>query len=422
MTEKLFQFIWQFQYINRKGLQTTNGEIIEILFPGYPNTNQGPDFSDARIKINGTLLAGSVELHLKTSEWKRHGHDGDANYNNVILHVVFHHDQLFTRDIPILELSGRISRLMLEKYEMLMDRELFIPCGKAVLHIPALALHSWKERLLAERLIRKSENILQMLARVSFHWEEVFWQLIARNFGLKVNAEAFEAAAATLPVALLARHKQQIHHLEALLMGQAGLLAEELDDPYYTLLRREYAFLKKKYSLQPSAIPVHFHRLRPVNFPTIRLAQLAALLQGAHHLFSRFLEATHVREIRSLLQVQANDYWHYHYRFGQEASYLPKKLGQAMAENIVINTVAPVVFAYGLHHQREDYKVKAIRWLEETAAESNSMIQEFERLGLEIRSAFDSQALLELKNEYCNYRRCLSCAVGNALLKKEAVY
>lgn len=422
MTEKLFQFIWQFQYLNRSELKTINGETVEILFPGYPNTNQGPDFSDARIRISETLMAGSVELHLKTSDWKRHGHDGDANYNNVILHVVYHHDQLFAREIPILELSGHISKLMLDKYEMLMDRELFIPCGKALLHMHPLALHSWKERLLAERLIRKSEGMLQMLAKVSFHWEEVFWRLIARNFGLKVNAEAFEAVAVTLPVALLARHKQRIHQLEALLLGQAGLLADEIDDAYYSLLQREYRFLRKKYGLQASAIPMHFHRLRPVNFPTVRLAQLAALLQGSQHLFSKFLESGHVRDLKALLQVQANDYWHYHYRFGQESSYMPKKLGEAMTDNIIINTVAPVVFAYGLHHGKEDYKVKALQWLEETAAESNSIIGEFEVLGMKTGSAFDSQALLELKNEYCNYRRCLSCAVGNALLKREAAY
>ena len=422
MTEKLFQFIWQFQYFRRSGLHTLNGDCLEILFPGNPNTNQGPDFSDARIRINDTIFAGSVELHLKTSDWVRHGHDRDKNYNNVILHVVFHHDQLFSKDIPILELCGHISKMMLQQYAMLMDREMFIPCGNALLQVHPLVLHSWKERLVVERLIRKSKGILRMLEQLSFHWEEVFWRLLARNFGLKVNGEAFEALAASLPLNLLARHKHQIHHLEALLMGQAGLLSEDKSDPYYCLLQREYRFLQAKYGLVPSRIPVHFLRLRPVNFPTIRLAQLAALMHRSEHLFSKFLEAETVHDLTEWLRVQANDYWHYHYSFAHESVYQPKRVGMVMVENLLINTLAPLLFAYGCHHGNDGFKAKAVEWLGQVASEKNSILDGFEKLGVVPGSAYDSQALLELKNEYCNYRRCLSCAVGNALLKKEFDY
>lgn len=412
------QYIWQFQYFNRAHLNTISGEAIEIVFPGRLNKDQGPDFADARIRIGTTLLVGSVELHLKTSEWNRHGHQHDANYNNVILHVVFQDDAQGTNAIPILELQHRISKLLLEKYEALMQESTFIPCAATIAQTRELTLHAWKERLVAERLTRKSSGIFDALQQTSFHWEEVFWRVLARNFGIKVNAEAFEQVAQTLPITLLARHKTQIHQLEALLLGQAGLLQGSFTEDYPQLLQREYHFLNAKYHLQPSPIPVHFLRMRPQNFPTIRLAQLAMLVHQSQHLFSKLLETKDLKKVKQWLGVTANDYWHYHYRLDEPSEYAPKKLGESMIDNIIINTVIPVLFAYGLFHNKEELKLRAIQWLEETEGESNSITNGFKKLSLINQSAFDSQALIELKNEYCNYRRCLECAVGNSILKR----
>jgi hypothetical protein len=417
MTEKLLQFIWQFQYFNRTNLQTTDGETTTIIFPGKLNTNQGPDFLDAKIKIGSTLLAGSVELHLKTSDWNRHRHSQDANYNNVILHVVLQHDNVFQNAMPVLDLGGRIPSLLLDRYTLLMNEAAFIPCATTLAQTRALTWFSWKERLVAERLTRKAKAVFQQLERTGNHWEETFWRLLARNFGIKVNAEAFEELAQTVPINILAKLRSSIHQLEALLLGQANLLNDEPKDEYTALLQREYRFLKTKWALTPIKSPIHFLRMRPGNFPTVRLAQLAMLVHTSSHLFSKVLEEGDLGNVKKGFQVTANDYWHYHYRPGQPSAYKPKNLGSSMADNIIINTLVPTLFAYGLHYSQEPHKEKAIRWLQELAAESNAVTDNFVQLSVSNRSAYDSQALLELKHAYCDERRCLQCAVGNTLLK-----
>jgi hypothetical protein len=418
MTEKLLQFLWQFQYFNRSHLLTTGGESLQVLHPGNSNPNQGPDFLNARIKIGNTTFFGSVELHLATSHWKQHRHDGDENYRNVILHVVYQHDLPETiADIPVLELEQRISFHLLQRYEQLMHTAGFIPCQDWIKAVPAIVWSSWKERLLVERLTRKAEAVLQVLEQTKGHWEEVLWRMLARNFGAKVNSDAFEAIAATLPVTLLAKHRQSIHQLEGLLLGQAGLLQQDYQDDYPKLLQREYRFLAKKYNLSPIHLPIHFLRMRPGNFPTIRLAQLAALIQQSEHLFSKILETDEPQELMSGWHVTANDYWHYHYLFDQPSSFKKKTLGQAMIENCMINTVATLIFAYGLYHKEEAYTRKALRWLEALPAEQNTIIKSFAALDVAAQTAFDSQALIELKNNYCNHKKCLQCAAGSAILK-----
>jgi hypothetical protein len=242
--------------------------------------------------------------------------------------------------------------------------------------------------------------------------------LLARNFGHKVNAESFESVARSLPLALLAKQKHQLLLLESLLFGQAGLLQEDHpDNDYYTLLRKEYRFQQTKYRLRPVSAPVHFLRMRPGNFPTIRLAQLAVLIHQSTSLFAKIKEATTVEELKSWFAVTANDYWHYHYSFEQSSAFKPKKLGAAMMENIIINTIAPLLFAYGNFHKIQSCKDKALQWLEQTAGEANSITRGFTHLGIENKNAFDSQALLELKSEYCDKKRCLECAVGCTLLR-----
>lgn len=420
MTERLLQFIWQFQYFNRSELATTAGEPVRIYFAGHYNSNQGPDFTDAKIKIGATTWAGTVELHVQSSDWKKHQHSSDENYNNVVLHVVWEHDMApdeASESIPVLELKGRVSKILLQRYEELMNASSFIPCEKMISTVREITWRSWKDRLLAERLIRKAGIIEQYLKENNYHWEETFWWLLARNFGVKVNAAVFEEMARSIPVNVLAKHKSQLQQIEALLFGQVGLLNVKSDDDYYKLLQREYKFLSGMYKLKPLHQPVHFLRMRPGNFPTIRLAQLAALIQNSAHLFSKIKEAAQVKDVKALFDVTANDYWHYHYRFGEESAFKIKKPGTDMVDNIIINTVAPVLFAYGNYHKEEKYKDKALKWLEQTAAENNSITKGFTNIRIESKNAFDSQSLIELKNEYCSKKRCLECGVGNAILK-----
>lgn len=424
MTERLLHFIWQFQYFSKGELTTGHNEPLRVIYPGQYNTNQGPDFSGAKIKIGSTIWAGAVELHVRASDWKKHKHGGDKNYENVILHVVWSNDTSpeneAGRSIPILELQGRVPKILLQRYKELMNASSFIPCEKMIHQVKAITWRSWKDRLLAERLVRKAEAAGSSLKENNYHWEETFWWMLARSFGAKVNGAAFEELARSIPVNILARHKLQIHQLEALLFGQAGLLHEKhKDDDYYTLLQREYHFLQAKYKLKPVHQAVHFLRMRPGNFPTIRLAQLAALIQHSAHLFSKLKETGTAKEVKKLFNVTANDYWHYHYRFGETSAFKMKKPGDAMIDNIIINTIAPILFAYGSYHKDEKYKDKALRWLEKTSAESNSITNGFEKLGIESKNAFDRQALIELKNEYCSKKRCLECGAGNVLLKGE---
>lgn len=414
------QFIWQFQYFNKSGLATTDGSPLQIIIAGQYNTNQGPDFLNAKIKIDNTIWAGSVEIHINSSDWTRHHHDYDKNYDNVILHVVWEHDKLMegkSLRFPVLELKSCVSKILLSRYESLMNASSFIPCEKMITEVKSITWHSWKDRLLAERLSRKSMIASVMLQKNKQHWEETFWWLLARNFGTKVNADAFEAIAVSLPVTILAKHKSQIHQLEALLLGQAGLLNEKFKDEYPVLLQKEYQFLKEKYSLKPIKLPVHFLRMRPGNFPTIRLAQLAALIKESAHLFSKIKEAETVVDVKKMFDVTANDYWLYHYKFDKAAAYRKKDLGSSMIENIIINTICPLIFAYGNFYKDEKQKAKAMKWLEKLSPENNAITNGFVKLGIENKNAFDSQTLIELKNEYCNKKFCLSCSVGNAILK-----
>jgi len=417
MTERLLQFIWQFQYLNKGELATLQGESLQIISPGQHNTNQGPDFLEGKVRIANTTWAGNIELHFKTSDWEKHKHHRDDNYNNVILHVVWEHDVSPQNSIPVLELRGRVSKILLQKYDELMKAISFIPCERSIPLTREIIWKSWKERLLAERLIKKSKVAENYLQQCNYHWEEVFWWLLSRNFGIKVNADAFEEMARSIPLAILAKHKNQIHQLESLLLGQLNLLNRNFMEDYPKMLKKEYEFYKKKYDLKPVAGTVFFLRMRPGNFPTIRLAQLAMLVFNSAHLFSKIKEAASVNEIRKWFNLTANDYWHYHYHFDEPSPFRKKKLGASMIHNIMINTIAPMLFAYGTYHHEEKYKQKALRWLEETPAENNSITKGFQQLTIENKTAFDSQALIELKNEYCNKKRCLDCSIGNAILK-----
>ncbi len=421
MNERLFQYIWQFQYFNFTGLQTQQGEGIAILHTGHLNKNQGPDFLDAKIKVGETIWAGNIELHVHSSDWINHKHDGDSNYKNIILHVVWKDDLPLDVPFPVLELQNRVSSILLEKYNSLMLSQTPIPCAGQISKVDSLVWDTWKQRLLVERLLEKSQIVTAQFASANNHWEQVFWQLLAKNFGIKINAEAFEKIAISLPVTILAKHKNQIQQLEALLLGQGNVLTGAFKDDYFTMLQREYSFLQKKYQLQPVNIALHYLRMRPSNFPTVRLAQLAMLIHQSSHLFSKIISSSYLNEIKQLLDVTANDYWHYHYLPDEFSSFKKKKLGKQMVENILINTVAPVLFAYGHYLKEDKYKDRAIAWLEEIAAEKNNITTVFSGAGIQIKSAFSSQALIQLKNKYCNHKRCLECSVGNNILKRSGI-
>ena len=416
MTEKLLQFIWQFQYFNKAKLQTTEGDEVSLIHPGQLTKNQGPDFTNGRIKIGATTFVGSVELHIKASDWQKHRHDGDYNYKNVILHVVYKND-VEKSELPVLELESRIPKLILQRYDALMNQGRFVACENSLSQVKAITWTGWKERLLAERLSRKAQKVKEFLQLNNFNWEESFWWLLARNFGGKVNGDAFEAVANSIPLTILTRYKISIHQLEALLLGQAGLLHGGQMDSYAQMLYKEYQFLSKKYHLVPVQSPVHFLRMRPGNFPTIRLAQLAMLVHKSSHLLQNILETDKVEDVRSWLDVTANDYWHYRYRIDEPSAYMPKRMGEDMVNNLLINTVAPFLFFYGEYHGKEAYKIKALTWLEHIRAEKNSITNGFTKLDISNQTAFDSQALIELKNQYCDAKRCLECSIGYSLLR-----
>lgn len=418
MTEQLLQFIWQFSHYNNRSLKTNAGEDLQIIFPGNHNSNQGPDFINARIRCDNTLLAGSIEIHVNASEWNDHRHSSDPNYNNVILHVVWKEDRELKLGFPVLELQERVSTAFLSRYEELMNRRSFISCETQIATVNELLFHSWKERLFIERLQVRAAKVQLLLEKNRHHWEETFWQLLAANFGMKVNGEAFMAMAASLPVKILARHKNRLVQLEALLLGQCGLLEDEPADAYTTMLQKEYRFLQKKYDLPRQYMNVHFLRMRPANFPTIRLAQLAALISESNHLFSKIISVKTLRELEQLFSVTANDYWHYHYRLGDETGFKKKAIGKSMIRHIIINTVLPVIYFYGYYNNDESCKQRVIDFATALLPEKNNITSGFEELGISNTSAFDSQALIQLKNEYCDKKRCLECAVGNAILKR----
>ena len=422
MKEDLLQYIWQFQYFNLNNLATTDNSILQVIHPGTKNYNAGPDFKEAKIKIGDTMWAGNVELHVNSSDWMHHRHHDDENYHHVILHVVWKENRmindLYGNTIPTLELCDKVPKILLDKYQGLMNATGFIPCENQLPKIQLLTWMGWKERLLAERLTKKADKALNVLKENGYHWEETFWILVASNFGVNVNSMFFENIARFTPQKILARHRSSIHQLEALLFGQAGLLNQKFADKYPAMLQKEYTFLQKKYNLQsPPGIAV-FLRMRPANFPTIRLAQLAMLIFNSQHLFSQVKEATELNELKKMFTLQANDYWNYHYVFEEEAPFRRKTLGSQMIWNILINTVIPVIFAYGKANNENEFKEKAIRWIEEVPKEKNRVTKEFERLGFQNSNAGDSQALLELKKEYCDKKKCLHCTIGSIILKR----
>lgn len=417
LKEDLLQYIWQHQYFNRQDLCSCEGEPIRIIHPGTWNRNQGPDFLNARIQIADNVWAGNVELHVRSSDWDRHGHGSDAHYGPVVLHVVWEADRVIN-SIPVLELNGRVPGQLLERYAKLMNQTRFVPCEDLLTPLPPLIWSAWRERLITGRLLRRNAEVELRLQQTEYNWEEICWQMIARNFGIRLNADVFEDIAKSLPLSKLRRCRHDQERLEALLLGQAGMLEQPFSEEYPLRLQQHYQILAKGMKLKPVASKLLFLRMRPANFPGIRLAQLSVLLAARDNLFEAFCAAASVDELRQMLWVTAGEYWNNHFRIGEPARFQPKQVGRMLADNIVLNTAVPLVFAYAQYRKDEPLLEKALNWLQQIPAESNHIIQSFQKQGLPTETAADSQALLELKRHYCEQHRCLDCSIGNFLLNR----
>lgn len=423
MKEEILHFVWKKKRFDLQDLRTTNGQRLEIVDFGRYNQNAGPDFLEARIRLGETVWAGSVEMHIRASEWKRHRHGDDKAYDNVILHVVFEEDERIQRRtggcIPCLELGRRIHPYLLANYKLLMQRDRFIPCSDKIPFISKNVHLAWQERLVLERLDAKTHSLEKMLKKNGYDWEQSFFQLFVRHLGLKVNADSFEALATSLPLKVLLRHRANLTDLEALLFGQAGFLNQEYEEAYPVQLRENYEHLRRKNKLYPMDGSVwKFLRLRPANFPTIRIAQLARLMFQSDHLFGKALAAEGVGELERMLDLHLSGYWLTHYQFDKPSARRQKSLGKATVHNLVINAVVPILYLYGKTHSKSDYCEKAVLLLKELPPENNTIIKRWAALNVEAGSASQSQALLHLKNMYCEQNRCLNCAIGVRILEK----
>ncbi len=415
-------YLWKFRLVSN--LSTITGEPIEVIHPGMNNADAGPDFFNAKIKIGNTLWAGNVEIHLRTSDFKKHGHQHDKNYSNLILHVVYENDVENENSVPVTELKGKFSLSLLNNYLQLTDSKESIPCFSQIKYVKPLSISTWLERMLAERLEEKTEVIRKLLNENKNNWEETFYRLLAINFGFKLNALPFEMLARLTPLKVLARHKNNLLQLEAVLFGQAGLLPEKPKDDFHASLLREYHLIKNKFNLKPMDGSIwKFAKTRPSNFPTIRISQFAALIYQSSHLFSKIIETSDAKKLITYLGCEASFYWKEHFHFGKRSKSVSKKnLGRSGIENILINTVAPMLFLYGRERNEERFKDRAVSLLQFLPSEKNHVITQWNNCGVKSANAADSQALLQLKKYYCSKLKCLSCSIGNSILNSNVNY
>ena len=420
--EDFLHYLWKFRLFDQKGLYTVSGDPIEIVNVGLHNTHSGPDFQSSMIRIGNTLWAGNVEIHLRSSDWERHQHQTDKSYDNVILHVVGKHDQeIFRTDgsrIPVLSLDKLIPQQITDAYLNLVECMDWIPCGKQISKIDSFYIRSWLYRVEIERLEQKSELITDLLLEFKGGWDEAFYINLASNFGFKINSMPFEMLARSLPQALLARYKNKPLQIESLIFGQAGFLDHHYTDEYPGLLSKEYEFLKKKHSLTPMDNYIwKYMRMRPVNFPTTRLAQFAALVIRSNHLFSKILAETDIRNVINMFHdLPVNSYWHNHYRFDTPTTRSSSGLGEQSINNILINTVAVFLMAYGRNTGSSGHIDRSISLLENLPPETNALTERFKEIKIRPDSAFFSQSLIQLKKAYCDEKKCLSCGIGMKLL------
>jgi hypothetical protein len=423
MNEAFLHFVWQYQLINHQLLYTAQEEKVSVINSGTHNTNSGPDFSLAKIKIGNTVWAGNIEIHVNASDWFKHKHENDKKYDNIILHVVYENDLNITQqqkfNFPIIELKHAILPSLLKNYKNILQHKGWIPCEKSIHAIDNFRFKNGLTGLAVERLLSKSFSVNERLKKNNSSWEETFYHLVARSYGLKINADTFEKLSVSVPLKIIGKHKSNLFQVEALLFGQAGFLSYELKDDYAVRLTKEYLFLKEKYNLQPMRKEAwHFLRLRPASFPTIRIAQFATFLHKSVHLFSAIKNIENVKSLEKLFESGVSEYWKTHYVFDKISKPSEKELGKKTIHLILTNSVVPVLFSYGNAVADDEIKERALNLLEQLPAESNAIINKWTDLKYKPNSTLESQALIQLKNEYCDKKQCLNCYVGTYLLKK----
>jgi len=421
MNEAFLNYLWLNQLFTAH--QTTEGQSLMVLHPGRANTDSGPDFFNAKIRIGETTWAGNVEIHTLSSDWYRHQHEINPAYDNIILHVVFEEDKVIYRQnkerIPCLALKNTFDNRLYQKYEAFIHSDKWIACEAQIGSINHFDRLSWLDKLMAERLEEKAGFVQNELEHSQNDFHEVFYRKLARNFGFNTNGDAFEALAASLPLRILAKHSNNLLQIEALLFGQAGMLSINFTEQYPAKLYKEYLFLAEKYKLKPiDPKRWKFMRMHPANFPGIRISQFANIIYRSSGLLHKILETERLADIISLFKTQASSYWADHYRFGKPTKPKTKALGMSSIQLLLINTIVPFTFVYGKQTASDTLMEKAVDWLEQLKAENNSIIRHFKERGVKAENAMQSQALLQLKNEYCTNKRCLECRIGYLLLSR----
>ena len=415
MREEFLYYLWENRLLNLD-LKTTDGEEISVLSVGNRNYDSGADFVNARVRIDGTLWAGQVEIHVRASDWFRHRHQYDDNYNNVILHVVYEYDSDVLK-IPTLEVKDKFDISLLLNYNNFVNSKSWIPCGEFIGGVQSFTVVSWLDRMLVEHLENECKDLDFKLKNNHYDWEQTFCHRFMRYFGLKVNNDSFEYLSRILPLNVLLKHLDNEIYVESMLFGCAGFLERDFEEEYPTLLKREFNMLKSKFGLK--VMPVSnwkFLRLRPPNFPTIRIAQLAKIIIRNGNMFSKIRDSVDMDEIMELFDVELNPYWDNHFQFDKVSKVDKRKaFGKTAIDSIMINAIVPMLFYYGQFHSLESYKEKAMNYLEDIEAEDNVIIRNFNDSGVVLQNAFQTQAILYMYKYYCKRRRCLECRIYLAL-------
>lgn len=420
MKEEFLHFVWLYKKFKLTDLFTTIGQPITILNTGQYLQKEGPDFFNAQLIINNLRWAGNIEIHLKSSDWYVHHHQNDANYDNVILHVVWEHDvDVFRQNndsIPVLELKNYVQPVIVAQYEQLMKPKSWINCEKEISNIEDFTLQHWIERLFIERLQKKAIEVNNLLAATINDWEHVFYAFLAKSFGLNANGNSFLKMIQTLPMSVIRKERHNLQHLEALFFGTIGLLNTDYEDVYFLELKKEWIFMQHKYQLETvNHLTIQFFKHRPDNFPTIRLAQFAQLIYSHDNLFQACLDVTSTKEMYQLFTVQVSPYWRSHYIFDKESPLKKKFITPRFIDLVILNCIIPFRFCYASSKGNEPIE-QLIAFATAISTEKNAIIERFQRLGIKPVDSYHSQALLQLKNEYCNYNRCLNCEIGQKLI------
>ena len=420
--EQLLHYVWKHKIFPLKELKTTTGQQVEVIDTGLANTDAGPDFFNAKLKLDGVLWIGNIEIHERSSDWFKHGHHADAGYNSVILHIASEIDTEISRSngerIPQIQLI--CPEAVRTNYKELLETDSYPPCYRIIPSLPPFTAHSWMSALQMERFEQKATLLNERLKRCQGNWEDAFFITLARNFGFGLNGDAFETWAHQLPFRAVDKHRNDLFQIEAIFFGQAGILEDSDGDGYYLRLKKEYTYLQHKFGLIPMDASLwRFLRLRPANFPHIRIAQLACLYHRAYGLLSRIMETETLQGVRDILKGGTSEYWLTHYTFGGSSPSRPKTLSNTSLDLLIINTVVTFLYAYGLHKGNRVLCARAGSFLEELKAENNYITRMWEQCGMKASNAADSQALIQLKKEYCDKKKCLYCRIGYEYLKRK---